>query len=60
MMFVYKDMSVKIPNWPFYGETIVGIYCDTILEADKIFIDANPKYVTKGKINSTIAVSILK
>ena len=57
-MFIYKDVSKKIGVWPFYGEFIVAIACATITEADKLFIDANPLHVTKGRMNSTITVHI--
>lgn len=57
-MFIYKDVSKKITAWPFYGEFIVAIACGSITEADALFIDANPQYVTKGRMNSTITVTL--
>jgi hypothetical protein len=58
MKFVYKDVSVKIPGWPFYGEVIATFECETITEADKLFSKEFPEHTHKGNLKSTISVSL--
>ena len=55
--FTYKDVSIKIPTWPFYGIIICEIVADNIMSADIIFKNENLEYVKNGNIKNTMTVS---
>ena len=59
--FLYKDVSVKLDKWPFWGAEIVMISVDkdeTICDADSKFKEMFPEYLDKkGNLKPTISVS---
>jgi hypothetical protein len=59
--FVYKDVSIKLAKWPFWGAEIAMISIDvgeTICDADFKFKKMFPEYLDKkGNLKSTISVS---
>ena len=58
MKFTYKNVAVKIKDWPFYGELVTNIVAVDIIEADKIFKIEYPELCKNGNILNTITVSI--